>query len=216
LCRHYIPLRVEAKVAFTQIFDVARAAARAIGDDWTRQELIRTSDDIFFLTVDEILNARPADTQAVIEERRRLRSEYQSIELPVMWTGMPEPVTQPMTASGNGSGVSQVEMLTAVGASFGVAEGIARVIPDPSDPDALQPGEILVCHVTDPSWSAFFFVASGIVIDIGGAMSHGAIVARELGIPCVINTVSGTTAIRSGDRVRVDGQAGTVQILARA
>ena len=79
------------------------------------------------------------------------------------------------------------------------------------NPDALQPDEILVCHVTDPSWSAFFFVAAGVVIDIGGAMSHGAIVARELGIPCVINTMTGTQVIRSGDRVRVDGQAGTVR-----
>jgi pyruvate,water dikinase len=217
LCRRYIPLRVEAKAAFTQIFDVARASARAIGDDWTRRGWIDSRDDIFFLTVDELLGGPPADVRAAISDRRRLRTEYQSIELPLAWTGRPEPLTDPAKPSAAGSVSSpELETLTGVGASFGVAEGIARVIVDASNPDALQPGEILVCHVTDPSWSAFFFVADAVVIDIGGTMSHGAIVARELGIPCVINTMTGTKAIRSGDRVRVDGQAGTVQILTRA
>ena len=216
LCRHFIPLRVEAKAAFTQMFDVARASARAIGDDWTRRGLIETRDDIFFLTVDEILNAPPADIKAVVADRRRLRAEYEEIELPLVFTGMPQPLTDAAKASANAPAGAQLETLTAVGGSFGVAEGVARVILDPSDPDALQPGEILVCHVTDPSWSAFFFVAAAVVIDIGGALSHGAIVARELGIPCVINTMTGTRAIRSGDRVRVDGQAGTVEILERA
>ena len=75
---------------------------------------------------------------------------------------------------------------------------------------------MLVCHTTDPSWSSYFFVASAVVIDIGGMLSHGAIVARELGIPCVISTGNGTSTIRSGDRVLVDGDAGTVEILERA
>ena len=86
---------------------------------------------------------------------------------------------------------------------------------DASDPDELQPGEVLVCHTTDPSWSPYFFVAAAVVIDIGGTLSHGAIVARELGIPCVVNTQTGTQTIRSGDQVRVDGDAGTVEILQR-
>jgi pyruvate,water dikinase len=100
--------------------------------------------------------------------------------------------------------------------SAGVAEGVARVLVDPSDPDALRPGEVLVCHTTDPSWSCYFFVAGAVVTDIGGPLSHGAIVARELGIPCVVNTELGSRVIRSGDRIRVDGRAGTVEILARA
>ncbi len=216
LCRHFIPLRVEAKAAFTQIFDVARASARAIGDDWTRRQLLDTRDDIFFLTVDEILNTPPPEIKELVADRRRLRGEYLDIELPLVWTGMPEPLADTAKSSAADPLGSEVESITAVGASFGTAEGVARVILDPSDPGALEPGEILVCHVTDPSWSAFFFVAAAVVIDIGGTLSHGAIVARELGIPCVINTMTGTTTIHSGDHVRVDGQAGTVQILQRA
>jgi pyruvate,water dikinase len=73
-----------------------------------------------------------------------------------------------------------------------------------------------VCPTTDPSWASFFVAAAALVIDIGGPMSHGAIIARELGIPCVINTGDGTRRIRTGDRLQVDGDNGVVHILATA
>jgi pyruvate,water dikinase len=102
--------------------------------------------------------------------------------------------------------------LHGIGAGPGVAEGIARVLTDPGQ-DVPDPGEVLVCHTTDPSWASYFLGAAAVVIDIGGPLSHGAIVARELGLPCVINVGDATTRLRSGDRVRVDGVAGTVSIL---
>jgi len=96
--------------------------------------------------------------------------------------------------------------------SPGNIEGIARVMAGPDSGD-LDDGEILVCATTDPSWASLFFVAGAVVIDIGGPMSHGAIVAREMGIPCVINTRNGTTAIHTGDHIRVNGATGEVTIL---
>ncbi|MGH9034595.1 MAG: PEP-utilizing enzyme, partial [Acidimicrobiia bacterium] len=93
-----------------------------------------------------------------------------------------------------------------------VVEGRARVVIDPGD--VLEEGEILVCETTDPSWASLMLVAGGLVIDIGGALSHGAIVARELGVPCVINTRVGTQRLRTGDLLRVDGDAGVVAVLA--
>jgi phosphoenolpyruvate synthase/pyruvate phosphate dikinase len=104
----------------------------------------------------------------------------------------------------------------ALGGSWGPAPGPARVRLAAGGAAELEPGEVLVCHTTDPSWSSYFFVAAAVVIDIGGPLSHGAIIARELGIPCVINTGTGTTSISSGDLLRVDGDAGTVEIIARA
>ena len=68
--------------------------------------------------------------------------------------------------------------------------------------------------ITDPSWSSYFLLAAGVVIDVGGPLSHGAIVARELGIPCVINTVDGSRRLRTGQRLRVDGERGRVEVLA--
>jgi pyruvate,water dikinase len=100
--------------------------------------------------------------------------------------------------------------------SPGVVEGRARVVLDPDSGIDIEPGEILVCETTDPSWASYFLVAGALVIDIGGAMSHGAIVAREMGIPCVINTRAGTAAIATGDLLSVDGGAGTVRVLERA
>jgi phosphoenolpyruvate synthase/pyruvate phosphate dikinase len=90
------------------------------------------------------------------------------------------------------------------------------VILDPTDPGDLEPGDVLVCRTTDPSWVSLFFVAAGCVIDVGGPMSHGAIVARELDIPCVINTRDGTRRLRTGDIIRLDGTAGTVEVLTPA
>ena len=127
---------------------------------------------------------------------------------------MPTPFAIAEAEAGAGadraSGSGPVEGL---GASPGVVEGVVRVVHEPGDSELL-PGEILVCRTTDPSWSAYFMLAAGVVIDIGGPLSHGAIVARELGIPCVINTGDGTRRLATGDRVRVDGGAGRVERLA--
>jgi pyruvate,water dikinase len=86
------------------------------------------------------------------------------------------------------------------------------------DPDFMdvEPGEILIAPITDPSWCSIMFLSKALVVDLGGALSHAAIVARELGIPCVVNTQNGTTVLRTGDRVRVDGDKGTVELLASA
>jgi pyruvate,water dikinase len=95
-------------------------------------------------------------------------------------------------------------------------EGRARVVLDPTDLAGFENGDVLVCGFTDPSWAPLLNLAGALVIDIGGPMSHGAIVARELGIPAVINTGTGTSVLHSGDSVRVDAAAGTVEILDRA
>jgi pyruvate,water dikinase len=104
-------------------------------------------------------------------------------------------------------------VLTGVSGSQGEWVGVARVISEPGDADDIADGEILVCETTNPTWASYFLVA-GVVIDIGGPLSHGAIVAREMGIPCVINTRNARHLIRSGDTLRVDGTAGVVEILA--
>lgn len=92
--------------------------------------------------------------------------------------------------------------------------GRARVIVDPATED-LEPGEVLVCRATDPGWTSLFHLAGGVAVDMGGTMSHAAIIARELGIPCLTCTVDGTRRVRTGDLVRLDGDAGSLEILER-
>ena len=100
---------------------------------------------------------------------------------------------------------------TGVAVSPGVAEGPARVI-GASGRDTVRPGEILVAPSTDPGWAPYFLNAAGIVMDIGGVMSHGSIIAREYGIPCVVNVGPATKIIKTGQMLRVDGGRGKVTI----
>jgi len=211
LDRRFMVLRETGKASFLQAMDVARAAARAIGVDLARRGVLAEPDDVFYLTIAEVTGEPPAGARDLVGLRKERRRAYQQLRLPESWKGMPEPipaddVEAPGTA-GPGAGV------TGLGVSPGVVEGPARVILDPSDPVGLAEGEILVCHTTDPSWAPLFLPAAGLVIDIGAAISHGAIVAREPAIPCVINTRVGTRPLRTGDRLRVDGSMGTVEVL---
>jgi phosphoenolpyruvate synthase/pyruvate phosphate dikinase len=115
-------------------------------------------------------------------------------------------------------GDDRVESVAGIAAAHGVAEGLARLLASGDDVGDLKPDEILVCRTTDPSWASAFHLATAAVIDIGSTSSHGAIVAREMGMPCVIGTGTGngTQPLRTGDLIRVDGSAGVVTVLQKA
>jgi phosphohistidine swiveling domain-containing protein len=211
VARRYIPLREVGKTAFLQTLDTARAAARIVGDDLARRGVVGDPDDVFYLTVAELADPTLSDgIKETVTLRRERRDEYLKVRLPDSWTGQPEAI--PITAS---EAAAEGSELTGLAVSPGVVEGRARVVLDPLATGPLQPGEILVCETTDPSWTSLFLVAAGLVIDIGGALSHGAILARELGVPCVINSRIGTQVLRTGDLLRVDGDAGRVAVLRR-
>ncbi len=91
--------------------------------------------------------------------------------------------------------------------------GTARVVTDPADPSALDPGDILVAPHTDPSWTPLFMTAGGVVVNVGGQTSHAVIVSRELGLPCVISATDATTTIPDGATIEIDGNTGTVTVV---
>jgi pyruvate,water dikinase len=105
-------------------------------------------------------------------------------------------------------------VLTGLAVSAGVATGRARVILRADAEERVLPGEILVAPLTDPGWTPYFIPAAAIVMDLGGQLTHGSIVAREYGIPAVANVGSATKLIKTGQVIRVDGNRGTVTILA--
>jgi pyruvate,water dikinase len=150
--------------------------------------------------------------EAVEERKRFARSARQAT---------PPPVLPP---SKRVWGIS-VESFTAVGAesqagrtlkgagtSAGRVTAPAQVLTGPEDFDRIRPGDVLVAAITTPAWTPLFAMASGVVTDIGGPLSHGSIVAREYGIPAVMGTGVATKRIRSGDAITVDGSAGTVTL----
>ena len=104
-------------------------------------------------------------------------------------------------------------MLSGVAGSPGIARGLARVVLEPADPGALAPGDVLVAPNTDPSWTPLFMAAAGVVVNVGGQISHAIIVSRELGLPCVVSVTDATVRIPDGAMIEVDGTTGTVRIL---
>ena len=204
-----IPMRGVSKRSFLQCLDVGRATARRAGLLLAEAGVLKDPDDIFYLTVDELAAPLPPGVAWLVEQRRSRRELYQSIELPAMWKGLPTPLAAGAADHGD------VERVEGIGASGGITEGTARVVHDPTFAD-VQSDEILIAATTDPSWSAILFISKALVVDIGGALSHAAVVARELGVPCVVGTRTGTKVIKTGDYVRVDGSSGVVTIVRRA
>jgi pyruvate,water dikinase len=105
------------------------------------------------------------------------------------------------------------DVIRGTGTSPGQVTAPARVLHGPEEFDQMRPGDILVARITTPAWTPLFALAAGVVTDIGGPLSHGSIVAREYHIPAVLGTGSATERIRSGQRIAVDGDAGTVRLL---
>ena len=108
------------------------------------------------------------------------------------------------------------DVLEGIGGSPGRVIGVARIVMDASDPDALKPGDILVAPITDPSWTPLFLAAAGVIVDVGAVMSHSVIVSRDLGIPCAVSVTDATKIIPNGALIELDGDTGTVTILSLA
>jgi phosphohistidine swiveling domain-containing protein len=180
-----------------------------LGSHLAERGVLDDVEDVFYLTWDE-LHSLPnrGDVARIVTTRRQQYAARQGMRLPDAWSGVPQltRVANADTAAGVGTKVE------GVAASTGVVEGRARVVTDPGTTD-LDDGDILVCESTDPSWVSLFLVAGGVVTDIGGLLSHGAIVAREMGLPCVVGTKVATATVVDGQRIRVDGDAGLVEVL---
>ncbi|WP_326498491.1 PEP-utilizing enzyme [Mycobacterium sp. Aquia_216] len=203
--------RETGRASMLRAVDVARAASRIVGRDLADAGVLGDATDIRFLTIDEIAGKDRDRWPELVSRRRAHHAMFDRIALPHVWRGTPViEVTGPavdVVPAGSRPGT-----LEGLGVSAGVAEGIVRVVRDLDEAD-IEEGSVLVCWATDPSWASLFPLAEAVVTDVGSAMSHAAIVCRELGLPCVAGTRTGTTVLRDGMRVRVDGTTGRVEIL---
>jgi phosphohistidine swiveling domain-containing protein len=209
-------LRERMRTWVTRVLGMLRDAALD-GDRRLRRlapELAPDNDPIgaaFFLTIDELVNAlrtSRADLAPLVRSRRaEFARDRARPDPPSTFVGAPPPIVLP---PGGG------DVLRGLPASGGVVEGAARVLRSADEMGQLMPGDILVVHTTDVGWTPLFLVAAGVVTELGGPLSHAAVIAREFSVPCVVNVEGATRIVRTGDRIRVDGDRGVVERLSRA
>jgi pyruvate,water dikinase len=209
-----IVFREQLKNLGVRRFAFVRRVLLVLGQRLHEQGCFSCRDDIFFLEVSEI---EPVATDRVsfdwrgrIELRRREYEKNQKLHPPRVVNGRFDP-NAPAWPAGN----ADAKLLEGIPVSPGIVTGPARVILRADDHEQVLPGEILIAPFTDPAWSPYFITAAGVVMEQGGILSHGSIVAREYGLPAVTNVASATRVIRTGDLVQVDGNRGCVSILKR-
>ncbi|MEV6227389.1 PEP/pyruvate-binding domain-containing protein [Saccharopolyspora shandongensis] len=219
---------------------IAGAARAARGREAARSELIRAfwvlrafmlrageltecGEDLFFLRIEEVLAVLGGSRKPLgaVADRRQTYRAYAALGPyptlvrghfdPVRWSTLPDRRMDVFDESVALAPVSH--SVRGFAGAAGVVEGTARVLTSVDEGDSLRPGEVLVTTVTNVGWTPLFPRAAAVVTDVGAPLSHAAIVARELGIPAVVGCGNATTRLRSGDRVRVDGAAGTVEVL---
>lgn len=206
---------------------------------------LEESEDVFYLRHGEVRMALedirlhwssggvgcprgPSYWPAIVVGRKRIHDAMRAWTPPPALGRAPGAITDPVTIMHWGITTERVkewlvssdgearDTLTGISGSPGVAEGVARVILGPQRIDQIRDGEILIAPSTSTSWTPVFTKISGAVLDTGGVMCHAAIVAREYGLPTVLGTGTGTKRIRTGDRIRVDADAGMVTVLDRS
>jgi pyruvate,water dikinase len=182
--------------------------------------VISEPDDIFWLTQEELLQTatrldagETSDSlSGKIPARKAQHQAALSIKPPMALPQMKVLGYDLMSLKDKRGRRSKGDVIQGVAASPGAATGTARIIHGPEDFSQMRPGDILVAPITTPAWTPLFAMASAVVTDVGGPLSHGSIVAREFGIPAVLGTRVATYRIRDGETITVDGLAGTVTI----
>ncbi|MFK7917084.1 MAG: PEP-utilizing enzyme [Ilumatobacter sp.] len=207
----YLAGRERAKTNIIKVINEVRVAMRELA--------LRHEYDVaeFHMLLDEELEAFLAGPEGFRSRLSQRAEEYRvlfELDPPFIINGS----VPPLSAWAKRSDVTPAavsapgDVLTGVPGCAGTITGTARVILDPSDPLALEPGEVLVAPHTDPAWTPLFVPAAGVVVNVGAQVSHAIIVSRELGIPCVVSVTGATESIPDGATITVDGAAGTVTV----
>ncbi|MEH6635843.1 MAG: PEP/pyruvate-binding domain-containing protein [Halioglobus sp.] len=196
----------------SQLVDVAhrfKQGFRHLGNLLAAEGKVPDADLVNFFSVTELPGFIASPTATAVAHalaRRNALAHQQQFEFPEISVGIPQPLEPQIVAMGDG-------VLQGRPASRGVVEGIARVAHTLSEAAQLQPGEILITPITDIGWTPYFSLIGGLVTDLGSSVSHGAVIAREYGLPCVVNARQATRLFHTGDRIRLDGDSGSVQLL---
>jgi pyruvate,water dikinase len=204
--RDAIRRREASKSLLVEVTHRFKRAYRRLGELLARDGFLADADLAFFLTHAELGRLaveRDAALGTRAELRRRAHEVQSTFEFPEVFVGAAEPLEWEPVAPTVGDG-----MLSGKPISGGIVEGLARVVRSFDEAAALERGEILIVSQTDVGWSPYYSLVSGLATDLGSPMSHGAVVAREYGLPAVTNLRVATRTFRTGERVRLDGDRG--------
>lgn len=213
LVRRYVWWREETRVIASRAFYQCRRFFKELGRRWAALGILDEAEHVFLLrwpAIEAALAGRltAGELRAQVAAYQRVKTGYRNFE--------------PPSVIGRGAIVTPApfflipptqRIFTGIPCSSGRVDGLARVAETLEEARALQRGEILVARYTNPSWTPLFNLSGGIIIEEGGLLSHGAVVAREYGIPAVLRIEGATRIFHTGQRLRIDGSAGTVEIV---
>ena len=209
--RAFIGLREAPKFHIIRQIGIVHDALLESGKEFVDAGLLNQADDFFFMTFEELqafARGQARDWKKLVADHRSaFAREKMRRQIPRFLLSDGRAIYQGMSDAPNANG-----NLRGSPVSPGIAEGIAHIVFDPHNAQ-LVPGEILVCPGTDPAWTPLFLSASGLVMEVGGLMTHGAVVAREYGIPAVVGVHQATQRIKTGQKIRVNGTTGTIELL---
>lgn len=212
-----ILLRERARMKQALLYTRLRHVVLRIGEELAALGRIDRRESVFQLEADEVLalangTLAPQRARELIRGRQEEQERFAGIEPPDSLVLAPGEHWRPESAAPVVAQEGAIQSLRGSCACGGRVEGVAAVVLDVREADRVRAGDILVTRQTDPGWAAVFFLIKGLIIERGGMLSHGAIIAREYGIPAVVGVPEATLRIRSGDRVRVDGDQGVVEL----
>ncbi|MBI3409056.1 MAG: hypothetical protein HY040_11970 [Planctomycetes bacterium] len=209
-------LRERARFEMVRVIGEVRRWHLVLAERFQKRDWLAQRDDYFFLELEEIEAAlgdasRSADLASIVDRRKAERARWQQLEMPLALreselsrlVGAARPVTSE----------SRDVRRKGLCVSAGCVTGTVVVLQHPNEAAFIKPGAILVAPATDPSWTPLFTLAGGVIVEIGGLLSHAAVIAREFGLPALANVPDATRWLKNGDEVRLDATRGVVEIL---
>lgn len=212
----FMPGRERTKTNCIKLIHEARMAFREYGRRAVAAGTLPTIESVSMLRRDEqaAFQQDPSGFFELVTERMAHFDQIAQIQEPFLFVGEPGPIEEyPQRDAETVEMLETEDVLQGVPGCTGTVRGIARIVLDSHDPTALEPGDILIAPITDPSWTPLFVPAEGVIVDVGAPLSHAIIVSRELGIPCVVSATDATKRIPDGALIELNGDTGVVIVL---
>jgi phosphohistidine swiveling domain-containing protein len=201
-------MREMARSVLVKPYESSRSLFQEIGRRLVERGILEQQTDVYHCSMPELTAILAGywdgtGLKLLVADRKDLREEYSQLDPPdVIIDEVPQPPVQSLETHG--------QVLKGLGVASGQASGLARIVHHPGENTKLQPGDVLVAPSTDPGWTPLFLRAKALVMEVGGYLSHGAIVAREYGIPAVVNVPGVMKTLHDGEPLTVDGDEGKV------